>query len=152
MESFFSQQNEHGGRLHRAALPLQMELGGTALDHGHGSGYLVIGTAMGGLQIFEGSLSASEGLLDSFFIDIVSVDGHVGEDTGMGASDFHEASTHSKFRGLATLGVAKLPGLKRRNQRGVRGKDAHLTLRTWQDDGFNLIREDAGFRGYDFKQ
>ncbi len=119
------------------AFTLQVKLGGATLDHGHDGGDFFL--LLAGLEVGERFVRAGDGFFDSLFVDGIGVDGHVGQHTSGGASDFDEAFANGQFSGLATFGIAQFTGLQSGDKRGVRRQDAHLTFETWKHDGIDVI-------------
>ena len=134
--------------LEGAALPLQLQLGEAVGYRGlHGSNFL-------GSQcrsFLEPVLSALEGCLHGFLINLGITHSHVGEDIHMITLDFRETAADGEFMLLTVFVIPQLPRLERCHKIAVGRQDTHLTQGTGQDDIADFIGEGFSFRGDDFE-
>jgi hypothetical protein len=71
------------------------------------------------LEFAERLLSTSNGFFGGFFVDLVGVDGHIGEDAGDGAGDLYQTFPDGHFGRLATFKDAQLPWEQSGDEIGV---------------------------------
>lgn len=128
----------------------------TAFDLELGEGFLEGGLDGGvffALELFlaHGGFGAAHGGFGGVLVDVVLVDGHVGEDGDFVGSDFDEAAADGEVGGAAVVLHGEFAGLDLDDETDVVGQDAEFAVGARDDDVLDLAREGDAFRSDDIE-
>ena len=117
----------------------------------------MVGRVLFALELFfaHGDFGSAHGGFRGVFVDIILVDGHIGENRDLVRGDFDEAASHREVVGFPFVGEGEIAGLDLHDEADVAGQDAELAVEARDHDAIDfpakcdaLRRDDVELQGH----